>query len=127
MKTPDMAMENNFLLREAAKAARMGYYDHLSAGGKGDPAEERWIEALMAGADAITQVTVLESRLAQAERERDAAVESVSGYCSTCAFLDDCSEHDRNDCLPSGARWYYGDCEDWEWRGACSENTKEDA
>ena len=41
MKTPDMAKENNFVLREAAKAAQIGYYDHLAAGGKGDPAEER--------------------------------------------------------------------------------------
>lgn len=83
MKTPDMAKENNFLLREAAKAAQMGYYDHLSAGGKGDPAKERWIEALNAGADAITKVSVLESRLAQAERERDAAVNELneSRYC----------------------------------------------
>lgn len=71
MKAPDMAKENNFVLREAAEAAQMGYYDHLAAGGKGDPVEERWIEALMAGADAITQVAVLESRLAQVERERD--------------------------------------------------------
>lgn len=69
MKTPDMAKENNFVLREAAKAAQMGYFDHLSAGGKGDPAEERWIEALTAGADAITKVAVLESRLAQVEKE----------------------------------------------------------
>lgn len=69
MKTPDMAKENNFVLREAAKAAQMGYFDHLSAGGKCDPAEERWIEALTAGADAITKVAVLESRLAQVEKE----------------------------------------------------------
>lgn len=73
MKTPDqinMNAENAFVLREAAKAHGMGYYDHLAHGGKGDPAEERWIEALNAGADALAYIQ-------QLERERD-AVEGVA-------------------------------------------------
>ena len=89
MKTPDeinMNEENAFLLREAAKSASAGYYDHLSAGGKGDPAEERWIEALIAGADALAYIQ-------QLERERDAAVadlESVDEkYESLKSMIDD--------------------------------------
>ena len=152
MKTIDLTKENNFVLREAAKAASMGYYDHLAAGGKGDPAEERWIEALAAGADAITQVSVLEQRLVQAEealafertyredqavawelkcsllereteqaeRERDAAVEDLSlaldgvdQMNNDCRF---CKHNDKPLCET---------CE-WEWRGVCEENSKEE-
>lgn len=119
MKTLGMAKENNFVLREAAKAAQMGYYDHLAAGGKGDPAEERWIEALTAGADAITQVVVLESRLAQVEKERDAAVADLDTALNNVAVMNldcnFCKYKDRPVCES---------CE-WEWRGVCPENTKE--
>lgn len=118
MKTPDMAKENNFVLREAAKAACDGYYTHLQYGGKGDPAEERWIEALTAGADAITKVAVLESRLAQVERERDAAVNDLNKamlldeaeFCTFCKNIK---------------KPYCHSCE-FEWRGVCEENTKEE-
>ena len=120
MKTPDMAKENNFVLREAAKAARMGYYDHLSAGGKGDPGEERWIEALIAGADAITTVAVLESRLAQAERERDAAVADCSRFpCATCSDKENGDLCHNCNVRKDTTRTNY------EWRGVCPENTKE--
>lgn len=68
----------------------------------------------------------LESRLAQVERERDAMMYYAKGCCTTCAFRDDCAKHDLNDSSPYGERWYYGDCEDWEWRGVCEENTKDD-
>ena len=118
MKTVDMARENNFVLREAAKAACDGYYTHLTAGGKGDPAEERWIEALTAGADAITLVAVLESRLAQAERERDAAVIDLRLYagCKVCKHGDFEFTHECMDCSY--------DNNNWEWRGVCEETTK---
>lgn len=120
MKTPDMAKENNFVLREAAKAAQMGYCDHLAAGGKGDPAEERCIEALTAGADAITQVAVLESRLAQAERERDAAVRDCARFpCYTC------TERENGDFCPQ-CRTMGTFRALHEWRGVCDENTKEE-
>lgn len=66
----------------------------------------------------------LESRLAQAEREMDALMYYAKGCCTTCAFRDDCAKHDLNDSSPYGERWYYGDCDDWEWRGVCEENTK---
>ena len=121
----DMDKENKFVLREAVKSAQMGYFDHLAAGGKRNPAEERWIEALEAGADAISKVHVLESRLAQVEKERDALMESAKGCCETCAFVGDCAKHDP-DPTSTGA-WWYDDCEEWEWRGVCPENTKEDS
>lgn len=120
MKTPDMAKENNFVLREAAKSAQMGYYDHLAAGGKGDPEEERWIEALTAGADAIDRVCVLESHLAQVERERDSAVDDCSRFpCATCSDKvngDLC--YNCNVCNDTTRTNY-------EWRGVCEENTKD--
>ena len=122
MKTIDMAKENNFVLREAAKAACDGYFTHLAAGGKGDPAEERWIEALTAGADAITQVVVLESRLAQVERERDAAVADILHVLHTKGTIDaECliCDMEKPDC-----HW---ECEKSKWRGVCPENAKEDA
>ena len=57
----------------------------------------------------------MRAELEQAKRERDAAVECCRGYCESCAFERDCAKHDMNDAAPT--RWYYGDCEDWEWRG----------
>ena len=56
-----------------------------------------------------------EAELEQVKREKDAAVECCLGYCESCAFERDCAKHDMNDAAPT--RWYYGDCEDWEWRG----------
>lgn len=76
--------------------------------------------------DSLAYIQQLESRLAQVERERDALMYYAKGCCTTCAFRDDCAKHDLNDSSPYGARWYYGDCEDWEWRGVCPENTKEE-
>lgn len=139
MKTVDMAKENNFVLREAAKSAQMGYFDHLSAGGKRDPAEERWIEALTAGADAITQVAVLESRLAQVERERDALRDDLRHSfdpCTVCKKQDICEQYcpqnnyncldckDKHRCICHNCT---ADNDLWEWRGVCEENTKDGA
>ena len=56
-----------------------------------------------------------EAELEQVKAERDAAVDCCSGYCASCLFVKDCAKHDMNDAAPT--RWYYGDCEDWEWRG----------
>ena len=55
------------------------------------------------------------AELEQVKRERDEAVDCCSGYCASCLFVKDCAKHDMNDAAPT--RWYYGDCEDWEWRG----------
>lgn len=132
MKTPDMAKENNFILREAAKAACDGYYTHLQYGGKGDPAEERWIEALTAGADAITKVAVLESRLAQVERERDAAVADLtdSSDCSFCMYKNNNMEFGCGSCIGCEKECPCALCSKglngFKWRGVCAENTKEE-
>jgi len=121
MKTPDMTKENNFVLREAAKAACDGYYTHLQNGGKGDPAEERWIDALFAGADAIAQVVVLESRLAQVERERDAAIHDCAMFpCRTCL-----NEGKAAVCYTCHGINGHGQV-NYEWRGVCEEKTKEE-
>ena len=57
----------------------------------------------------------LRDELEQVKQESDAAVDCCSGYCASCLFVKDCAKHDMNDAAPT--RWYYGDCEDWEWRG----------
>ena len=61
----------------------------------------------------------LHTELEQLKRERDAAIEDCSGYCNSCQFEKGCAKHDMNDAAPT--RWYYGDCEDWEWRGVQKE------
>lgn len=132
----DMAKENCFLLREAAKAAQAGYYDHISAGGAGDPAEERWIDALIAGSNAIAQVAALEKRIAQTELERDAAVYDMLHVapvelCMAC-------EHSKK---PAPCEKYDFRCDEcpeecpckichqsrlhFKWRGPCPENTED--
>jgi len=60
-------------------------------------------------------VPYLLSRLEAAEKRAEAAVRDCGGYCATCAFVNDCSKHDNNDA--TNTVWYYGDCEEWEWRG----------
>ena len=128
-KTPDeikMNEENAFLLREAAKSACAGYYDHLSAGGKGDPAEERWIEALTAGANSLAYIRQLESTYSQVskalcgkenataeeiiaafdqvKRERDALLKALKRvdleceYCKHCNIMEDVCKLDCSSC-----------------------------
>lgn len=65
--------------------------------------------------------TELHCAYAAMKRERDALMKDVSGYCSTCAFVGDCAKHDLNDSAPF-CRWFYGDCEDWQWRGVPKED-----
>lgn len=60
-------------------------------------------------------VKKLRAELEKVKAERDAAVKDCSGYCDTCAFEKDCAKHDKND--SDIMHWYYGDCEDWQWRG----------
>ena len=63
----------------------------------------------------------LESRLAQVERERDAAISDLTHYsmCAACKhFKEGCKCLFVDDCL-------YGTEGRFEWRGVCPENTKE--
>lgn len=68
--------------------------------------------------DALDYIVQLESRLAQAERERDAAVRDleelttrVSSFHLDCDYCKDKEKPICNNC-------------EWEWRGVCEENTK---
>ena len=61
----------------------------------------------------------------QVERERDAAVHDMENYChhgSICKHFCD-----GNCPYPiEGCPLYPSDCESYEWRGVCPENTTED-
>ena len=83
-------------------------------------------------ADALAYIQQLESRLAQIERERDAAVAdlTVSAECDFCEYKDlfpacgekSCYSCDKGCpcslCCKGGAGF--------KWRGVCEENTKEE-
>lgn len=79
--------------------------------------------------DALAYIQQLESRLAQVERERDAAVNDLADSCKYC-------KHTRqpldgkpcNECMQrkNGNRFAPIVRTKFEWRGVCEENTKED-
>ena len=64
----------------------------------------------------------LESRLAQVERERDAAMRdmAVIKFCAVCLH-DGTKDHLPFACTSCGSGK-----QNWRWRGVCPENTKED-
>ena len=68
---------------------------------------------------AIEGLKALQAENDRLKRERNEAVECCRGYCTSCCFEHDCAKHDMNDAAPT--RWYYGDCEDWEWQGVKEE------
>ena len=74
-------------------------------------------------------VVSYESRLAQVERERDAAVQIVHGLCLHCKNGLGEGETCR-ECLYYPHRFVYGTgdkyVDNWQWRGVCEENTKEE-
>lgn len=84
------------------------------------------VARLMEGAD--TCITQLEQRLAQVERERDAAVrewkrtkmdsESMCWTCKHALVISSC----RCRCVSPVP---CDEGENWEWRGVCEENSKE--
>lgn len=75
--------------------------------------------------EVLDAFSTLESRLAQVERERDAAIVdmrsmAVEDICNLCARLDE-------GYIPMPPHCKYandGDC--FRWRGVCAENTKEE-
>lgn len=79
--------------------------------------------------NALAYIQQLESRLAQVERERDAAVQIVHGLCLHCK-----NEHSEGEtcreCLYYPYRYMYGTgdkyVDNWQWCGVCAENTEED-
>lgn len=64
----------------------------------------------------------VKSRLAQVERERDAAVADINRCCGTCKHFqneeDDCT---AEECIGSGSHM---EPSGWQWRGICPENSK---
>lgn len=75
--------------------------------------------------EAADEIEQLESRLAQAERERDAAVNDLreKGFCCDCEYSDVPAEEEP--CLLCRER-SHTQPKNWEWRGV-PENTKEDS
>lgn len=68
--------------------------------------------------DALTYIVTLENLLAQVERERDAAVRDLAKAMSLDG-VEDCS-------FCKNIKKPYCDPCKWEWRGVCTENTKEE-
>ena len=69
---------------------------------------------------------MLTERLAQVERERDAAVKSMRlvRLCENCKHVDKpCESYPCSSCSMDRERRK----PNWEWRGVCEENTKEDS
>lgn len=73
---------------------------------------------------AIAYIQQLESRLAQAERERDAAVNALreNGFCCDCKYIDVPAE--KEPCF-SCRKLRHTQPKNWERRGVVPGNTKE--
>ena len=71
--------------------------------------------------DALAYIQQLESRLAQTEREREAAVRDakLGTTCDTCKHV--VNPPSTKPCIDCGTRFPF-----WEWRGVCPENAKEE-
>ena len=87
----------------------------------GNIPQERFVELIRLHNSAFAYIQQLESRLAQAERERDAAVHDLKlvRCCGTCVNNEGGCTTECNivSGVPSG----------WQWRGVCAENTEEDS
>lgn len=85
------------------------------------PREFMYMEQLHA--DALTYITHLEQRLAQAERERDAAVKDIPRACGYCKnYLGgEHIPHCNAECMNIS-----GINTGWQWRGVVEENSKEE-
>lgn len=138
MKTPDVPDNNvgkiNGKTPEEIKKGLECCMDYQSCTEYGEPKcpyndVTKCMEALLS--DALAYIQHLESRLAQAERERDAAVldvegadDGLCGHCKNmnlaaqCDYSGECYLCDNVNCPchPENCRW--------EWRGVCAENSK---
>ena len=79
--------------------------------------------------DLLQAVNQLRDRLAQAERERDAAVADLSNSCSTCKFIGlEFDDSPCDNCFQRVGRFPWSPMvrTKFEWRGVCAENTKEE-
>ena len=116
MKTLEEPINYAEVLKNAAQSALAGYESSIAHGGIRDEQQEIWIVSLFSGMQAIAQVAELKKRLAQVERERDAAVRAIS----------DAQHYIKN----LGAVQYgLQQLEKWDYYikqcGVCEENSKE--
>lgn len=72
--------------------------------------------------ESLARIQQLESRLAQVEKERDAAIHDLHRYCSTCKH-DPRKEFNKMPCKLCMDNKIDG----YEWRGVCAENSKEES
>jgi|GEM_PF-5551916 len=54
----------------------------------------------------------------QLEAERDALLNETKGFCTSCAFREECHKRENviGDCLKLPLL-HLGDCKHWQWRG----------
>lgn len=77
--------------------------------------------------DALAYIQQLETRLAQVERERDAAVIDLSASCKFCNFAkQDLEKAPCDKCFQRVGKYPWSPMvrTRFEWRGVCEENTK---
>lgn len=76
------------------------------------------------------EIVALIERLAQVERERDAAVADLSNSCQYCKFASTAvDEAQCASCIKPKNAWLFSPRvrTKFEWRGVCAENRKDDA
>lgn len=73
----------------------------------------------------LKAVNQLKTRLAQVERERDAAVESLFGECEECVWNQTMTGNCIG-CVHNETAFMPG-IDNWQWRGVCEENMKDGA
>ena len=106
-------------------------HDAQTYGVPGAPSIEKILYACVAAANWIDK---LETRLSQAERERDAAVNELPHNCWNCKYHRDTPIEE----IDTGGRTIHRYCDadycypdeensSWLWRGVCPENTEEAA
>lgn len=120
MKTPDEIKKGLALHRSTLGCDNICPYDGWNA------ETGSCIQRLMK--DTVEYIEHLETRLAQVERERDAALVDIANTCWSCGnakpnqlskFLYSCPHL-------KGKTGVRTQCEHWQWRGVCPENTKEE-
>ena len=95
-----------------------------------------WCSFALAADTALKAIQQLEQELAAIKRERDAAIHDLSvevrfqSDCKTCKHADTLCENDLHclDCMDEECKCKT--CSEqfnYEWRGVCDANTKEDA
>lgn len=77
--------------------------------------------------DALAYIHQLESRIAQVERERDAAVNDLKEVVEGACGCDVCGKSDEGYTdLPPHCK-YADDDDCWQWRGVCDDGTGDEA